>query len=50
MGALSSPRGWSGSADVVEESAARVRATGGGARSLGERWLSLPGAAFGGER
>ncbi len=56
MGALSSADGSTGSAEPVEELAARVRATGAGARSLcalklmASRWLSLSGAAFAGER
>jgi len=50
MGALLSADGSSGSAEPVEELAARVRAAGAGGRSLGARWLSLSGAAFAGER
>jgi len=50
MDALSSADGSSGSAEPVEELAGRMRATGAGARSLCARWLSLSGAAFGGER
>jgi hypothetical protein len=50
MGALSSADGSTGSAEPVEELAARVRATGAGARSLCARWLSLSGAAFAGEQ
>ncbi len=40
----------SGSAEPVEESAGRMRATGAGAPSLGARCLSLSGAGFAGER
>ena len=50
MGALLSADGSTGSAEPVEELAARVRATGAGARSLCARWLSLCGAGFAGER
>jgi hypothetical protein len=50
MAALLSTDGSTGSAEPVEELAARVRATGAGAWSLGARWLSLSGAAFAGER
>ena len=50
MGALSSADGSIASAEPVEELAGKVRATGAGARSLCERWLSLSGAAFAGER
>ena len=50
MGALSSTDGSTGSAEPVEELAARVRATGAGARSFRARWLSVSGAAFAGER
>ena len=49
MRVLPSADGSTGSAEPVEEFAARVRATGAGARSLCARWLSLSGAAFGGE-
>ena len=48
MRALPSPDGSSGSAEPVEESAGRMRATGAGA--LRARWQSASGAAFGGER
>jgi hypothetical protein len=50
MDALSSADGSTASAEPVEELAARVRATGAGARSLCGRWLSLSGAAFAGEQ
>ena len=50
MGALLWADGSSGSAEPVEELAARVRATGVCATSLCARWLSLSGAAFAGER
>lgn len=50
MGALLSADGSTGSAEPVEELAARVRATGAGARSLCARWLSVSGAAFAAER
>lgn len=50
MGALLSADGSSGSAEPVEALAARMRATGAGARSLCARWLSLSGAAMAGER
>jgi len=50
MGASLSADGSTGSAEPVEESMARVRATGAGARSLCARWLSLSGAAFAGDR
>jgi hypothetical protein len=50
MGASFSADGSTGSAERIEELAARVRATGAGARSLCARWLSLSGAAFPGER
>ena len=50
MDALSSADGSTGSAEPVEELAARVRATGAGARSLCARGLSLSGAAFAAER
>ncbi len=50
MDALPSADGSTGSAEPVEELAARVRATGAGARSLCARWLFLPGAAFPGKR
>jgi hypothetical protein len=50
MGVLLSTDGSSGRVEPVEELARRVRATGAGARSLCARWLSLPGAAFAGER
>jgi len=50
MDALSSADGSTGSAEPVEELAGRVRASGGGARSLCARWLSLCGAGFAGER
>ncbi len=49
MGVLLSADGSSGSAEPVEELAGR-RVTGAGARSLCAGWLSLSGAAFGGER
>jgi hypothetical protein len=42
--------GSTGSAELVEELAGRMRATGAGARSLCATWLSLSGAAFAGER
>jgi hypothetical protein len=50
MRVLPSAEGSSGSAGPVEELAARVRATGAGARSLWARWLPLSGAALAGER
>jgi hypothetical protein len=50
MRVLPSADGSRGSAEPVEELAARVRATGAGARSRGARWLSLFGAALAGER
>jgi hypothetical protein len=50
MGALLSADGSTGSAEAVEELAARVRANGAGARSLYARWPSLSGAGFAGER
>jgi hypothetical protein len=50
MGALLSADGPTRSAEPVEELAARVRATGAGAPSLGTRWLTLSGAPFAGER
>jgi hypothetical protein len=50
MGVVPSADRSSGSAEPVEELAARVRATGAGARSLCARWLSPSGAAFAGER
>jgi hypothetical protein len=50
MGALLSADGSTGSAEPVEELAARVRVTGAGARSLCARCLSVSGAAFAGER
>lgn len=50
MGALSSVDRSIVSVEPVEELAARVRATGAGARSLCARGLSLSGAAFAGER
>ena len=50
MGVLPSVDGSTGSAEPVDELAARVRATGGGAASLGARWLSLSGAPFARER
>ena len=50
MRVVPSADGWSGSAEPVEELAGRVRASGGGARSLCARWLSLCGAGFAGER
>ena len=50
MDALSSADGSTGSAEPVEELAARIRAPGAGPRSLCTRWLSLSGAAFAGER
>jgi hypothetical protein len=50
MRVLPSSGGSSGSAEPVEESAGRVRATGAGARSLGAGWLSLSGAANASER
>ncbi len=50
MGASLSADESTGSAEPVEELAARVRATGAGSRSLRARWLSLSGAAFAGER
>jgi ABC-type transport system involved in cytochrome c biogenesis permease subunit len=48
MGALLTAIGSTGSAESVEELAAR--ATGAGAPSLGAGWLSLSGAAFAVER
>ena len=50
MRVLSSPDGSTGSAEPVEELAARMRATGAGVRPLGARGLALSGAAFAGER
>jgi hypothetical protein len=50
MRVLRSADGSSRSAEPVEALAARVRATGAGARSLCARWLSLSGAAFAAER
>ncbi len=50
MRVSSSANGSSGSAEPVEELARRMEATGSGAGSLCARWLSLPGAAFAGER
>ncbi len=50
MSVLPSADGSSGSAEPVEESAARMRATDAGARSLCATSLSLSGAAFAGER
>ena len=50
MRVLPSADGSSGSAEPVEELAARMRSTGGGARSLCAGWLSLSGTAFAGER
>ena len=50
MDALLSADPSSRGAEPVEELAARVRATGAGARSLCARWRSLSGAAFAGER
>ena len=56
MRVVPSADGSTGSAEPVEELAARVRATGAGARSLcalglmASRGLSLSGAAFAGER
>ena len=50
MGALLSAVGSTGSAEPVEELAARVRATGAGPRSLYARWLSFSHAPFAGER
>jgi hypothetical protein len=38
------------SADPVDEMAGTMRVTDPGARSLRATWLSLPGAAFAGER
>jgi hypothetical protein len=49
MRVLPSAEGSTGSAELVEDLAGRVRATGAGARSLGARWLSVSGAAFAGE-
>ena len=49
MGAFLSADGSSGSAEPVEELAGTMRETGAGARPLCARWLSLTGAAFGGE-
>ncbi len=40
----------SGSVEPVDELAGTTRAIGAGAQSLRWRWLSLSGAAFGGER
>ena len=48
MGVVPSVDGATG-AEPVEELAARVRAIGAGARSLGARWLFTSGAAFAGE-
>src|SRR2546426_3409427 len=45
MRVLPSADGSRGSAEPVEELAARMRATGGGARSLCARWLSLSGTS-----
>jgi hypothetical protein len=50
MVVLPSADGSTGSAEPVEELAAKMRATGAGARSFGARWLSVFGAAFRGER
>lgn len=50
MRVLPSADGSSGIAELVEELAGRLRATGAGARSLCARSLSLSGAAFAGER
>jgi len=50
MGAMASVDGSTGSAEPVEEVAARVRATRAGVPSLDARWLSVSGAAFAGER
>ena len=50
MRVLPSADGSTGSAEPGEELAARMRATGHGARSLCARWLSLSGAAFAWER
>ena len=50
MGMLLSADWSTGSAEPVEEQAARVRATGAGVRSLVARWLSLSGAAFSGKQ
>jgi len=50
MRVLPSADGSTGSAEPVEELAARVRATGARARALCARWRSLSGAAFAGER
>ena len=50
MGALVSADGSTGSAEPVEESAPRVRATGAGAPSLCTRWPSLSGTPLTGER
>ena len=50
MGALPSAERSTGSAEPVEDLAARVRAAGAGTRSLCAKGLSLPGAGFAGER
>ena len=50
MRVLPSADGSTGSAEPVEESAGRMRATGAGPRSPCARWLSPSGAAFAGER
>ncbi len=50
MGVLPAADGSSGSAEPVEELAARTRTTGAGAPSLRATWLSLSGAAFARER
>ena len=47
MGALLSADGSNGSVEPVEELASRVRATGTGAPSLRDRWLSVSGALAG---
>jgi len=49
MRVLPSADGSTGSAEPVEELAARMRATSAGARSLCARGLSLSGAAFAGQ-
>ena len=50
MRVLRSADGSTGSAEPVEELAARVRATGAGERPPWARWLSLSGATLAGER
>lgn len=50
MRVLSSEDQSTGSAELVEALAGRIRATDAGAQSLSTSWLSAPGAVFGEER